>query len=111
MLCPSCTLGMQSSCMADWPLLLGNPAEWLHVGCVILQRSLLYLHYLLVRWAPECKMHVTISERTTSGEHKVKVTSLVVSDDVADTGHVMAATDAAIAMDEHGLIGRRLLLS
>ena len=76
-----------------------------------LQRALLYLHYMQVGWAPECSMRVSVSDQTTSGEHRVAVASLVVSGDLSDTGHTFSAADAAVATDAHGFIGRKLLVS
>ena len=82
------------------------------LGCMlVLQRALLYLHYLQVSWAPECSMLVTVSEQTSSGEHRVAVASLVVSEDVADTQHTYSTADAAVGTDAHGFMGRKLMLS
>jgi len=76
---------------------------------LLLQRSLVYFHYMAVTWAPECTMSVTISKETSSGEHKVKVSSLVVSDDYRDQERVFSTHDAAIAVDQYGITGRKLM--
>ena len=73
------------------------------------QKSLVYFHYMEVVWAPECEMSITISEETSSKEYKVKVTSLVVSDDYRDQAHVYSLEEAAVATDQYGITGRRLL--
>lgn len=74
-----------------------------------LQKALLYLHYMQVSWAPECSMRVTVAEQTSSGERRVAVASLVVSEDLSDTEHIFSTAEAALATDAHGFIGRKLL--
>ena len=78
--------------------------------CSIMQRSLVFFHYMEVGWAPQCSMSINIAEETSSGEHKVKVTSLIVSDDYRDQSHVYSLHESAVATDQHGITGRRLLL-
>ena len=78
--------------------------------CLIMQRSLVFFHYMEVRWAPQCSMSITVAEETSSGEHKVKVTSLIVSDDYRDQSHVYSLRESAVATDQHGITGRRLLV-
>eukprot|EP00884_Botryococcus_braunii_P008547 jgi/Botrbrau1/17694/Bobra.0166s0118.1 len=59
--------------------------------------SQVYWNYVLVRAGADCLLYVTIANQTSSGGHKVKVTSLLVSDDVADDTRmfsVLNATDA-----------------
>lgn len=43
-----------------------------------------YWHYVLVNTGADCLLHVTVSEVSFSGGFKVKVTSLMVSEDAAD---------------------------
>lgn len=69
----------------------------------------MYFHYVQVDWAPECAMSITISERSSSREHKVKVTSLTVSDDVSNQAAVYSLQEAAVATSQYGITGRRLL--
>ncbi len=73
----------------------------------MLQRPLLALHSILVSWAPECSMHVTVGEQTSSGGHKVVVASLVVSHDISDAEHA----SSIFSTDAPGSFGRRLLYS
>lgn len=56
-----------------------------------------YWHYVLVRAGGDCLVRLTIANQTSSGGHKVKITSLMVSDDVADDIRmfsVLNSTDA-----------------
>ena len=78
--------------------------------CLVMQRSLVFFHYMEVGWAPQCSMSITIAEETSSGEHKVKVTSLTISDDYRDESHVYSLHRSAVATDQYGITGRRLLL-
>jgi hypothetical protein len=75
------------------------------------QHSQTFLQSFRVSQSPECIMSVTVADKTHSGEHKVKIVGVIVSEEAGGKGHqtagVVGYTHDIATRGESGLFDAR----